>query len=1517
VTSTVSVYPLPVAWINGAVSSPSTTYYNNFGYGQTLSTSTFYYSYTWQNNGVDISPAVTTSSYLPTLPGVYRVKVVGTSGGPIAYSTVINISEPGVQGDSVNSVSQTLFYKSGLNGTSSPYTLQPNDLVQKINFTDGLGRGVQTIGVGQSPANGDIVIPTVPGHSGLTDSTFLPYATSSVQGSFRHNAVRGSAAVTSYNTSEQYNFYQGTSKVASDGNPFARVVFRNTPDARVVEQGAPGTAWQPGSAHTVINKMTLSTSTSYPVLLWKADGTTTGYYPDNTVWVTRVTDENSHRVNVYKNKLGQTVLKQVRADNSTWLLTYYIYDVYGQLIYQIPPKAMSVLGGGTSLNANSASVADLIYTYTYDARGRLVQKKVPGSGVAYTVYDQLDRAVLTQDANQRAQGVWMFVKYDFKNRPVYIGQMASASDRPTWQSQFDAINYGTQPYFETRAVNATYQGYTNNVSPTSGLTVLGAYYYDDYDFDNNGAADYTYDNTHLTGIPSSASTAIRGLPTGSKKLILGTTNWLVTAKFYDNLDRPLQTQSNNHLNLVVQDKTSVLYFANNLSNKVQKIKSTHTGTAVVTVTQRYTYDNGWRPTGVYHTINTNAEQQVAAYQYNALGQMVMKQLHNTGAAFMQNVDMRYNIRGWLTSINNAQLANDGITNNDSNDYFGMELFYNTSEASGLGNSAYFNGNISAIKWKNGGVALGATDQRSYMYSYDSCDRLLSAVFQANSGTAWNKETSTLNETMTYDANGNIATLMRNQNQRGLSGTTITSAGQAIDNLTYTYATGNQMSKVEDAVAAGPVGNLGFLNGSTATTEYTYDTNGNMTADANKGVDSIKYNVLGKPVRVKFHDGRLVTYLYDAAGTKLKTNTTISGTTTTADYVNNFVYSNALLSFFSSPEGRVVKNGSNYEYQYAIADHLGNTRVVFTSAAQTATPTIATFEGDANDQQSQFTSVNQSNVVPYTAANHTSGGSKVVRMNQTYPVGPSWNTKVFAGDKVDMEVYAYYEPTSGFGSSNAPLTSMITSVATAFGGVMNAPDYTGQIYNGVNSALSNFGLGSNPGDTQPSAYLNYILFDQSYRVVDMGWTAVPSSANFAKQRISIPTVTAKEAGFIFVYLSYEDLSNNWVYFDDFKVTFTPTSILQSNEYYPFGLQTANSWTRTGAVANNFLANGATELNTTTQVYDLDWRNYDPILGRLNQVDLMADKYGSLSPYHFSFNNPVGFNDPSGLSPITDGTWFPGDPMPGAGDQQRNIGGGGGQIRWDGSGGYYQDSNGNGVQDNGEQMVSEQEAAAAYGVKSITDPNKIAEVLNWINNQIATTAQIVLSQNGVNYMYNFGLNAAGAMVYYDRTRSSQSSSGGWYGISDTYIGDLGGYGAFVMGDRIGNESDFIYKNNDALGLALSTIEPGFGAAWDVVRAAPGAYTASAKVLAKGGGIALVGLNVALTGYTLYSEKQDGTFDTHSIVNGAVTVVGVGLTITGLVISAPVVAVIGAGVGIGYGIAQVAGIDGWIDSNWSLKH
>ncbi len=148
----------------------------------------------------------------------------------------------------------------------------------------------------------------------------------------------------------------------------------------------------------------------------------------------------------------------------------------------------------------------------------------------------------------------------------------------------------------------------------------------------------------------------------------------------------------------------------------------------------------------------------------------------------------------------------------------------------------------------------------------------------------------------------------------------------------------------------------------------------------------------------------------------------------------------------------------------------------------------------------------------------------------------------------------------------------------------------------------------------------------------------------------------------------------------------------------------------------------------------------------------------------------------------------------------------------------------------------------------------------------------------------------------------------------IGSINNGGGTHNGNVSG--SDFIYDNNNSLGLAIGILEPGFGAAWDAVRAATNAYTNGAKIISKVGGAGLVVANAALTGYTIKKELDNGKFNTHSIVNGAVTATGVVLVGAGLVLSAPVIAVVGAGLGIGYGIAELAGFDDWIDTktdNW----
>jgi len=48
------------------------------------------------------------------------------------------------------------------------------------------------------------------------------------------------------------------------------------------------------------------------------------------------------------------------------------------------------------------------------------------------------------------------------------------------------------------------------------------------------------------------------------------------------------------------------------------------------------------------------------------------------------------------------------------------------------------------------------------------------------------------------------------------------------------------------------------------------------------------------------------------------------------------------------------------------------------------------------------------------------------------------------------------------------------------------------------------------------------------------------------------------------------------------------------------------------------------------YHFDWRPYDPQIGRFFSVDPQAIDFPSYSPYHYAYNNPLAFNDPTGQS-----------------------------------------------------------------------------------------------------------------------------------------------------------------------------------------------------------------------------------------------------------------------------------------------
>ena len=254
----------------------------------------------------------------------------------------------------------------------------------------------------------------------------------------------------------------------------------------------------------------------------------------------------------------------------------------------------------------------------------------------------------------------------------------------------------------------------------------------------------------------------------------------------------------------------------------------------------------------------------------------------------------YNVRSWLTGI--------------SGTCFTQNLYYNT----GVG-TAKCNGSISSMTWKSGNEST----VRGYKFTYDGLDRVLNATYGETASISTNANRFSENVTG-YDKNGNIKSLQR-------YGQTGASAYGLIDNLTFTL-NGNQLSRVDDAVMASAYGGgFEFKDGVKQVGEYTYDANGNLTKDLNKGITDIQYNCLNLPSTVTFSDGSTITYVYAADGTKLRTVHKIGGATTTTDYCGNVVYENGAQKLLITEEGYITL--SDNKYYYYLKDHQGNNRVV--------------------------------------------------------------------------------------------------------------------------------------------------------------------------------------------------------------------------------------------------------------------------------------------------------------------------------------------------------------------------------------------------------------------------------------------------------------------------------------------------------------------------------------------------------------------------------------------------------------
>ena len=251
--------------------------------------------------------------------------------------------------------------------------------------------------------------------------------------------------------------------------------------------------------------------------------------------------------------------------------------------------------------------------------------------------------------------------------------------------------------------------------------------------------------------------------------------------------------------------------------------------------------------------------------------------------------------------------------------------------------------LSVVDYDNYGRILleNIMGKDEVLYDYNAQNMLTDSGY--NEGDRQNDGQGNYDESLSYDKMGNVQSLLR-------SGLLDDGSYGLIDNLSYSYH-GNQLLKVDDA-AVGPYyqGAFHFVDGADEAVEYEYDANGNLVRDLNKGIISISYDLNNQPRKIEYNDGRNVSYLYDAEGSKLSVSYNLTAMSSaqpqmpvmqssnvasanmsngqkTIEYCGNIICDGDETMILNNVGYALYNKDNNLSFHYYLKDHLGNNRVV--------------------------------------------------------------------------------------------------------------------------------------------------------------------------------------------------------------------------------------------------------------------------------------------------------------------------------------------------------------------------------------------------------------------------------------------------------------------------------------------------------------------------------------------------------------------------------------------------------------
>jgi RHS repeat-associated protein len=538
--------------------------------------------------------------------------------------------------------------------------------------------------------------------------------------------------------------------------------------------------------------------------------------------------------------------------------TLYYYDRGGNLMKTVPPAGVHPLD--LSGPHPDYPTHQMVTTYDYNSLGQMVRQHTPDGGTTSFYYNKAGqlRFSLNDKQRSRASQRYSFTQYDVLGRVVRVGESTDKySVQPVTLPDGSPVAELRGPLVDLESLNDPDPTKTSNVTTTVYTTPSPTL---------AGGLTQHYLNNRVSYVVADAhseDTAPTAGPT-------------ITTYSYD---------PHGNVEWLVQDLPGlgaklVRYDYDLISNKVLQVA--YQPGEPDQFYHRYQYDDDNRLTAVETSPDGVIWEQDAQYRYYAHGPLRRTTL---GDDRVQGLDYTYTLQGWLKAINHPMLntgqdpGHDGATSGTAADAFGMVLGYYRGDYQRTGSylntgtgtpgpvlhepaasKELFNGNIATWTSRLGQLpGQPATPAVAERYRYDQLNRLLgsSQSLFNTSQQRWDDNKKYLT-TYTYDANGNLATLSRHDEQAAV-----------MDSLDYHYANpgeSNQLDHVTDHITDTSVSpeDIDSQNDN----NYSYDEVGNLIADAQSGISKIAWTPSGKIARIANGVSSNLTYRYDGLGNRI-------------------------------------------------------------------------------------------------------------------------------------------------------------------------------------------------------------------------------------------------------------------------------------------------------------------------------------------------------------------------------------------------------------------------------------------------------------------------------------------------------------------------------------------------------------------------------------------------------------------------------------------------------------------------